>query len=170
MHHTCGAALARAAVSSSFDPTQPPALVLSAAVGATLPFGFFVCVCLVVLINNSFLKYDVLYNKRFNKYCLKCILQMFIYQYWQFNMLVLTFIHLKLGQLCRKMAIKYSILHAIMRATIFTQKGENPKGTSSCMKLWIIDSCVFNIFCFCVFQIFHDGYALLFWRQAGQVH
>lgn len=39
---------------------------------------FCVCVCLMVLVNNGFLKSDALYKKRFNMFCFKCTLQMFI--------------------------------------------------------------------------------------------
>lgn len=35
-------------------------------------------VCLVVLVNNGFLKSDAIYKKRLNMFCFKCTLQMFI--------------------------------------------------------------------------------------------
>lgn len=95
-HHSCGPALVGASV-SPFIPPKPHSLVLH--IGA-----YFLC--LVVLESNDFLKSVPLYNIRFNMYYFKGILQILIYQYWQFNMLILTFVHLKLLILAEKMTNK----------------------------------------------------------------
>lgn len=106
-------------------PTLPPSINAQCCSWNHSATQFF-CVCLVVLVNTSFLKSDAVYNKIFNIFCFKCTctLQMFI----NTGNLIFFNIHSpQTCQFCRKMPIKYSILYVIMTATILTQKGGKTK-------------------------------------------
>lgn len=113
-------------------PPKPHSLVLH--IGA-----YFLC--LVVLESNDFLKSVPLYNIRFNMYYFKGILQILIYQYWQFNMLILTFVHLKLLILAEKMTNKIEYIMLLWQLQFFTQKGKKSKALV--IELWNYELLIF---------------------------